>query len=372
MNDSPRPELQLKLTRRIVEGLTIDVALALCDEPGVLFGPSGAGKTSLLRLVAGLEKPDSGFIRLGDAVLFDSSENIHIPLRRRRIGMIFQDDLLFPHLSVRENVAFGLKGLERTERRRRLAETVELCGVAGLLDRRPGTLSGGERQRVGLARALAPRPRLLLCDEPVSALDLDGRDALLERLRTAAEVENIPLLYVTHDPDEAIVMGTTVFAIRDGTIVARGNPLDILTEYGRVGGPNRSGPRNLFAAVVERQDDPDSTVVRLQNGPALTVPKLRDSVGARLTISIRSQDVLLARGSIAGVALSARNVLEGIVEKIATRGSEAEAAVRCQGALFLAGVTAPAVRDLDLRAGSAATLIVKARSCAVIGGGNSA
>ncbi|GAC1321934.1 MAG: hypothetical protein NVSMB14_16900 [Isosphaeraceae bacterium] len=240
--------------------------------------------------------------------------------------------------------------------------------MAALLDRPPGTLSGGERQRVGLARALAPRPRLLLCDEPVSALDLDARDALLERLRSARAAENIPLLYVTHDPNEAIVMGSTVFVLRSGAIVARGSPLEVLTEFGRASGSRGNGPRNLFAATVERQDNPDATIVRLREGPPLTVPKLRDAVGARLTISIRSEDVLLARGSMDGIALSARNVLEGVVDKVVTRGAEAEVVVRCQGVVFLVGVTAPAVKELDLREGREATLIVKARSCAVIGG----
>src|SRR4029077_20020033 len=134
---------------------------------------SGAGKTTLLRLIAGLDAPDGGRIRLGDAVLFDSGAKINQRLRDRRVGMIFQDDLLFPHLSVAANIRFGLKEQPRAQAESRLAEVAALCGVAALLDRRPETLSGGERQRVGLARALAPRPRLLLCDEPVSALDLE-------------------------------------------------------------------------------------------------------------------------------------------------------------------------------------------------------
>ena len=175
--------LNVRLSHRIHRGLTLNVDLRLGREIGVVFGPSGAGKTTLLRLIAGLTHPDSGHVRLGDDILFDASRRIDRRLRDRRIGMIFQDDRLFPHRSIAANVRFGLKGWRRAEADARSAEVAALCGVEHLMDRRPETLSGGERQRVGLARALAPRPRLLLCDEPVSALDLASRYAMVGRLR---------------------------------------------------------------------------------------------------------------------------------------------------------------------------------------------
>src|SRR5271157_5446180 len=146
------------------------------------------------------------------------------PLRLRRIGMIFQDDLLFPHLNVAANIRFGLRGASRAERQSRLAEIAALCGVEHLLDRRPSTLSGGERQRVGLARTLAPRPRILLCDEPVSALDLPNRQTLIERLRAVQNSEGIPVLYVTHSPAEAVTVGTRLFLLERGRVLAEGPP----------------------------------------------------------------------------------------------------------------------------------------------------
>ena len=205
--------LDVRLIRRIHAGLTVDVSLRLGTEIGVLFGPSGSGKTSILRLITGLSRPDQGYVRLGDTTLFDATRGIDEPLRLRRIGMIFQDDLLFPHLNVAENIRFGLRRKSRAERQSRLAEMATLCGVEHLLDRWPSTLSGGERQRVGLARTLAPRPRILLCDEPVSALDLPNRQTLIERLRTVQSSEGIPVLYVTHSPAEAVTVGTRLFLL---------------------------------------------------------------------------------------------------------------------------------------------------------------
>src|SRR5262249_4475971 len=156
--------LDVRVIRRVHSGLTVDVTLRLGREIGIVFGASGAGKTTLLRLISGLATPDSGHVRLGGAVLFDSATGINEPLRRRRVGMIFQEDCLFPHLDVDSNIRFGLHGWRNARAAERLDEVARLCGVEKLRNRSPATLSGGERQRVGLARALAPRPSLLLCD----------------------------------------------------------------------------------------------------------------------------------------------------------------------------------------------------------------
>ena len=168
--------------------------------------------------------------------------------------MIFQDDCLFPHLNVAANIRFGLKGWPREQADARLAEVAALCGVEHLLERRPETLSGGERQRVGLARALAPRPRLLLCDEPVSALDLANRHALLDGLRAVQRAEGIPMLYVTHSPAEAIALGSRLFLLEEGRIVAEGPPLDVLSaarqHFARPGLPGKAFATSSPRAIV--------------------------------------------------------------------------------------------------------------------------
>jgi molybdate transport system ATP-binding protein len=362
--------LDVRVSRRVHSGLTLDVALNLGRECGVVFGHSGAGKTTLLRLIAGLETPDGGRVQLDGDVLYDSAAGVNRPLRRRGISMIFQDDLLFPHLSVAANVRFGLKGLPAEQARRRVDEVAALCGVERLLDRRPATLSGGERQRVGLARALAPRPRLLLCDEPVSALDLASRHALIERLRAVQRAEAIPVLYVSHSPTEAIALGSRLFLLEHGKIVAEGPPLEVLAAQPE-GRTPIEGICNLFAAAVESHaEDGGSTRLRLQDGPELVVPRLDRPVGTRVAVEVRGDDILLARGPIQG--LSARNVIAGRVARLIAHGAEAEVVVATGEVSWIVSVVAPAVAALDLAPGADVHLIVKARSCRILDdqGGN--
>jgi molybdate transport system ATP-binding protein len=355
------------LTRRVHPGLTVDVELTLGPECGVVFGPSGAGKTTLLNLIAGLARPSSGFIRLEGRTLFDAKRRIELPLRSRRVGLIFQNDLLFPHLTVRENIRFGLRGWPETEASARLAEVAGLCEVESLLGRRPETLSGGERQRVGLARALAPRPRLLLCDEPVSALDLESRYALVERLRAVQRSEQIPLLYVTHAPQEAISLGSRLFLLIGGNIVARGAPLDVLTSPKQWPVARLSGVQNVFRATIENHSsEGGETHLHLADGPELVVPFNGRPIGSVLTVGIRSDDILLARG--ATDALSARNILSGTIERIVAHGPEAEVLVRTGTIVWVVSVVAAAVSSLALGQGAEVKLVIKARSCHVLAG----
>jgi molybdate transport system ATP-binding protein len=360
----PTRLLDVRLNRRIHDGLTLDVDMSLDAEIAVLFGPSGAGKTTLLRLITGLTPPDSGIVRLGPTVLFDSATGISEPLRRRRIGLIFQDDLLFPHLSVADNIRFGLKGQDRTARAARLAEVSALCGVEHLFDRQPDSLSGGERQRVGLARALAPRPRLLLCDEPVSAIDLPNRYQLIDRLRTVQQIEQIAVLYVTHSPAEAIAIGTRLFFLERGKIIAQGPPLDVLSSVRGTSFVHLEGVRNiLMGRVMEHSSFHGNSQIQLDSGPILTVPLLEQPAGTRVLIEIRADDILLARGPISG--LSARNVIAGVVERIVPHGSDAEILVRTGGVTWMVSVVAAAAVQLDLSPGSQVHIIIKARSCHV-------
>jgi molybdate transport system ATP-binding protein len=359
--------LDVRLRHRVHHALLLDVSLRLGREIGIVFGSSGAGKTTLLRLIAGLSAPQEGYVQLEGTTLSDVARGIDQPLRWRRIGMIFQDDSLFPHLNAAANIRFGLKSWGRDQASARLAEVAALCGVDRLLDRLPANLSGGERQRVGLARALAPRPRLLLCDEPVSALDLPNRHALLERLRAAQRSEAIPMLYVTHSPAEAIALGSRLFLLEQGRIAAEGPPLDVLSAA-------RSAPtgtiaweevRNVFPAyILGHAPEHGATHLRLENGPGLIVPFLDRPASARVLVEVRAADVLLARNTIEG--LSARNQIPGTIERLVPRGSETEAVVRTGGLTWIVSLVAPAVEQLALAPGSAVQIIIKARSCQII------
>jgi molybdate transport system ATP-binding protein len=362
------PFLEARVVCKIHESLTIDLALELGCEAGILFGPSGAGKTTVLRLISGLSRPDAGRVSVGGKTLFNSSTHVDEPLRNRHIGMIFQDDRLFPHLTVAANVRFGLKGWKAAAGRDRLAEVARLCGIEHLLGRMPATLSGGERQRVGLARALAPRPRLLLCDEPVSALDLANRHALLDQLRTVQRALAVPMLYVTHSPGEALALGSRLFLLKAGRIVATGVPLDVLFRSGEVpaGSDTWEGVRNVFPARVANHDEANgASLLQLEGGPALTVPTLDRPAGTRVLVAIRADDILLSLRPLAG--LSARNQIAGQVEGLVRHGSEAEVIVRTGHLTWIVSVVEQAVEQLAVFPGAAVHLIIKARSCHILG-----
>ncbi len=189
----------------------------------VLLGPSGCGKTTLLRILAGLEVPDSGTITLDGEVL--SGGGTFVPAERRRVGMVFQDWALFPHLTVAENVAFGVA--DEPHARRRVAETLEMVGLTDLADRYPEALSGGQMQRVALARALAPRPRVLLFDEPFSNLDVTLRNQVRSDIAELMREVGTTSVFVTHDQEEAFVLGDRVAVMRDGQIVQLGAPAEV-------------------------------------------------------------------------------------------------------------------------------------------------
>jgi molybdate transport system ATP-binding protein len=201
--------------------LTLAVQFRAGGGVTALFGPSGAGKTSLVNMIAGLVKPDRGFITLDDTILFDASKGIDVPPHRRQIGYVFQEGRLFPHLSVRQNLDYGRRMSSRPRDADELERIAALLGISSLLQRRPRMLSGGERQRVAIGRALLMRPRLLLLDEPLASLDAGHKSEILPylgRLRDAA----IPMVYVSHMAAELRQLATTVVQLDEGQVVAAG------------------------------------------------------------------------------------------------------------------------------------------------------
>lgn len=190
--------------------------------PGVtaLYGPSGAGKTSLVNLMAGLLRPDAGRITLGDLVLFDAASGVHLPPERRRVGYVFQDGRLFPHLTVLGNLRYGQRPAPRDQTWADLDQVVELLGIGHLLARRPARLSGGEKQRVAIGRALLTSPRLLLMDEPLASLDSGRKAELLPYIARVSKSLSIPTLYVSHQPDEILALADSVVRLEAGRVVA--------------------------------------------------------------------------------------------------------------------------------------------------------
>lgn len=190
----------------------------------VLFGPSGAGKTSIINMIAGLMKPDRGRILLDDQVLFDDAAGIDVPVWQRRIGYVFQEGRLFPHLSIKRNLDYGRWMGGHPADLATVAHVVELLDIGHLLDRRPGKLSGGERQRVAVGRALLMRPRLLLLDEPLASLDAGRKQDILPYLERLRDEAKVPMIYVSHNAEEVKRIATRVVRVEDGKVTATGGP----------------------------------------------------------------------------------------------------------------------------------------------------
>jgi molybdate transport system ATP-binding protein len=220
--------LAVRLQLRLSGSFTLDVDFAAAPGVTIVFGESGSGKTTLLRSIAGFTRPERGRVAIGERVLYDTASGTNVDPSLRRVGFVFQDLALFPHLSAAENIEYGLAALDRDERRRRTAAIAASFDIADVLERRPKQISGGERQRVGLARTLVTNPDVLLLDEPLSALDRKAQSRIMADLQRWNNERQIPILYVTHSTREAFTLGERVLALHDGAIVGDGTPQQVI------------------------------------------------------------------------------------------------------------------------------------------------
>lgn len=338
------------------ESFRLDVRFDAGPEITVICGASGAGKSTLLLALLGAHTPGSGRIRLGEQLLFDALAGVDLPVRRRNIGMVFQDAALFPHLDALDNVAFGLHGRDRRLRAQELLRHVDAERLAA---RKPAELSGGERQRVALARALAPGPGALLLDEPFSALDLPSRERLGTLLIHLQQEWNIPFLHVTHDLAEAMRLGHQLVLLEAGSIVQAGTPAEVVTRPDSVAAARVVGTENLFEGMVrERMPDQGCTRVDL-GGTDVSIGLLDLQPGSCLTLGIRAEDILLSLDSIQRT--SARNQLAGVIEEMRDIGHAVELRVTTP-VPFRVLVTPAAVDELGLEKGLRVYLLIKASS----------
>ena len=349
----PAASFQLQISEEFSPGFT------------VIFGPSGAGKSTLLDCIAGLAAPEEGVIRLADDVLFDAAQRISLTPQERGMGYVFQSLALFPHLTVEQNIAFGIERKTRTEQKKRIDRVLAAFRIQGLAGRKPGKLSGGEKQRVALARSLVTEPRVLLLDEPLTGLDAGLRKALLEDLREWNSANQVPILYVTHNREEVDALGERVVALLDGHVRESGLPRAVLDAPRSVALAQAAGFENLLAGrvVEERVADGVMRVALEGDHGELEVPLGFAEPGDAGEIAIRAGDILLAREAPHG--LSARNVIPGTVEKLETRGAIAVVTVNA-GVKFLVNVTPGAARSLELRPQLPVWLVVKTHSCHLV------
>lgn len=342
-------------------GFTLDVDIVADAGVTALFGRSGAGKTTIVNAVAGLLRPDEGRITLGPDTLLDTARGVCVPPHRRRIGYVFQDARLFPHLSVRGNLLYGRR-FARAAEGPGLARIVDLLGIGALLERRPGALSGGERQRVALGRAILAAPRLLLMDEPLAALD-DARKAeilpYLERLRDDL---HLPILYVSHAMAEVARLADTLVLIEAGRVTAAGPAAALLSDPATAPALGLREAGAIITGRLAAQEDDGLSRIETEAGP-LWLPRLAAAPGSPVRLRILAHDVMIATRRPEGI--SALNILPATVSEI-RQGDGPGALVRLSvgSGHLLARITRRSALALDLAQGRRVFAVLKAVSVA--------
>ena len=365
--ESDVPRLRVSLRKHLPsEGREFSLEVDFQAAPGItiLFGPSGAGKTTLLDCVAGLAKPDSGRIAIGDRVWFDASQRIDVPVANKRVGYVFQNLALFPHLTVEQNVQYGLARLPPVERAAQASAILRAFRIPHLASRYPREISGGESQRAALARTLVTDPAVLLLDEPLAALDAATKSKIIDDLRQWNEAHRIPILYVTHSREEVFALGERVIVLDAGRIVAQGTPHEVITAPLQETVAQLVGFENIFDAIVESVHPERGTMscrIAGDGGPVvLETPLVRGGVGATLRVGIRAGDILLATAPPVG--LSARNVIPGRIASLEQRDVIVTARVKCRVEMEV-HLTLAARDSLQLAPGREVWLVIKTHSC---------
>lgn len=347
--------------RQQMEGFTLDVDVTAPPGLTVLFGRSGSGKTSVINAVAGLSRPEVSRIVVDGAVLSDTQAGVWVPPHRRALGYVFQEGRLFPHLSVRKNLLYGNRLAQGRAEVASFDQVVDLLGIAPLLARRPGDLSGGEKQRVAIGRALLARPKLILADEPLAALDGARKAEILPYFERLRDEFSLPILYVTHSMAEVARLATTVVAMADGRVERMGPATDVLSDPGFTPQGVRAVGAVLEAKVAQHHAD-GLTELRA-NGVALWLPKVAHPVGHPVRVRVAAQDVILSCERPKG--LSALNIVEGVVQSVrAGDGPGAIVALDTQAGRILARITRRSAEALGLAEGVACFAVVKSVSVA--------
>jgi molybdate transport system ATP-binding protein len=353
--------LSISVTHRL-GGFTLDAAFDTEGGLTALFGRSGAGKTSLVNAIAGLYRPERGRIAIDGEVLTDTEAGVFIPAHRRRVGYVFQEGRLFPHLNVRQNLIYGRwfapKAAANPLAGGEFDQIVGLLGIEPLLPRRPANLSGGEKQRVAIGRALLARPRILVMDEPLASLDEGRRGEILPYIERLRDEMRIPIIYVSHSVAEVTRLATTLVVLSEGKVAAIGPTARVM---GRIDLFPLTGRAEAGAILATRVAGHDAafglTVLRAAAGE-LRVPRLDLAVGAALRVRVRARDVMIALAPPEG--LSALNVLPGTVVEIgAGDGPIVQLRLDCAGEALVARLTRRSVQTLGLIPGKKVHAVIK-------------
>ncbi|HLY45133.1 MAG TPA: molybdenum ABC transporter ATP-binding protein [Stellaceae bacterium] len=349
--------LSVALTHRL-GAFVLDAAFDSGAGLTALFGRSGAGKTTLINMVAGLIRPDHGRILVDGEALTDTERGVFVPPRRRRIGYVFQEGRLFPHLTVRQNLLYGRWFAAKRAPAGDVDQIVELLGIAALLGRRPANLSGGEKQRVAIGRALLARPRLLVMDEPLASLDEARKAEILPYIERLRDEARVPILYVSHLVGEVARLATTLVVLSEGRVAAVGPAAAIMGRIDLFPLTGRAEAGAILATRVAGHDNAFGLTILRAAAGELRVPALDLPVGAALRVRIRARDVMIALTPPAG--LSALNVLPGTVAEIGhAEGAIVELRLDCAGEALVARLTRRSVETLGLEPGRPVYAVIK-------------
>ncbi len=342
--------------RHAFPGFELDVSFEAPPGVTVLFGRSGSGKTTTVNAVAGLLRPEAGRAVADGWVLFDTERGAWLPAHRRRLGYIFQEGRLFPHLTVGRNLQYGRWFAPKNGPREDMGRIVDMLGIGHLLDRRPGALSSGEKQRVAIGRALLASPRLILADEPLASLDEARKAEILPYFERLRDEVSVPVLYVSHSAAEVARLATTVIALQDGRVVRQGPAVEVLGDPTVTPVGARGAGAVLEAAVVRHHADGLSEIDA--GGIRLFLPRVPHAPGSRIRVRIAAHEVLLSRKEPEG--LSALNILPGTVESVrAGEGPGAIVSVRTPAGTVLSRATRRSTEALGLAEGVACHAVIK-------------
>jgi len=347
----------VQLRHRLGE-FVLDAAFEFGGTPCVtaLFGPSGAGKSTVINAIAGLLRPEAGRIAINGETLLDTERGIFVPPRARRIGVVFQDARLFPHMSVHANLLYGWRRATTRPEPRDIDSVVALLGLEPLLTRRPRTLSGGERSRVALGRALLMRPRALLLDEPLAALDAPRKAEILPYLEGLVRKTEIPMLYVSHALDEVARLADRMVVLSAGRVVAQGSLFDVTARLDLFTGAHLL-PGAVLEAAIAGHDAAHGLTELIFAGERLVVPYIARAIGDKVRIRIDADDVMLALSRPEGV--SANNILPATIAAIREDGPNADVQLALQDALLVARITRRSVERLALKPGGRVFALIK-------------
>lgn len=339
-------------------GLYLEATFEAAGGLVALFGRSGSGKTSLINIIAGLVRPQQGSVSVSGVTLVDTARGIFVPCHKRRIGYVFQEGRLFPHLTVRQNLLYGGWFAPPSGRRDQLSHVVELLDIAHLLERRPGRLSGGEKQRVAIGRALLANPRLLLMDEPLASLDEARKAEILPFIERLRDESRVPIVYVSHSMPEVARLASTVVLLAEGKVAAVGATADIMHRLDLFPLTGRADAGAVVEATIVRHDATFGLTELRSPAGLWRLPRLEAPVGTKLRLRIRARDVMLAKARPDD--LSALNILPGIIMEV-SEGKTPTVDVRldCGGDTLVARITRYSIDKLGLTVGSAVYALVK-------------